>query len=794
MRSFGRSLFVFLMVVVGLVVGNVSSAQETGAISGTVVLGDNGEPVHGTLVLIIELRRSTTVNHEGRFEFEGVPVGDYEILAQREHLTAERQQVSVAAGTTAEVDFYLELSPIHESVTVTAGPSGEVATLEAFNTVTSLDWVELMKNPSISVGAILEEDPGVAKRSFGPGSERPIIRGFDGDRVLVMQDGIRTGDLSSQSADHGVTLDPSGLRRLELVKGPVTLLYGSNAIGGVVNAVTPHEAFIRTQLEGFLGQVSVDGGTTNDQAGANGQFQFGQGNWAVWGGASGRRTDDYDTPEGPVVNSASRLSNGRAGVGYYTEKAYFSAGYQRENGRFGIPFAGEFHAHGHEEEEDHHEEEEDHHEEEELFVDVDTGRQSARFDAGLRNLDNRLFDAFRVVMNYIDYTHDEVETLAGVDTIATTFDNNVFVIRAEAEQRRTEELNGKFGVEATFRDYNAVGEEALAPATTQGAFAAFAYEELQLPGAARLQFGGRLEYNDYQPEERGELGHMDEGEEHEGEEDHEDEHTEEGDQHTDLEPPEARQRSFTGVSGSVGLHVDVTTNTVFVANLTRSYRAPALEELYNFGPHVGTLAFEVGNPDLEREASIGVDLSLRNHSRLLQGEFNVYYYDIDNFVFPAYTDELVDGLLLAPFLQGDSRFVGFDAKGVFSVHRNLFLDVSAGYVNAELTDTDEPLPRIPPFHGRIGFSVVYEGLNIEPEVVLASKQDKIFRDETLTEGYTVVNVVGSYTLARGHSAHIFAVRGYNLTNELYRNHTSFIKDLAPEIGRGVKVSYSFRFF
>ena len=181
----------------------MSSAQETGAISGTVVLGDNGEPVHGTLVLIIELRRSTTVNHEGRFEFEGVPVGDYEILAQREHLTAERQQVSVAAGTTAEVDFYLELSPIHESVTVTAGPSGEVATLEAFNTVTSLDWVELMKNPSISVGAILEEDPGVAKRSFGPGSERPIIRGFDGDRVLVMQDGIRTGDLSSQSADHG---------------------------------------------------------------------------------------------------------------------------------------------------------------------------------------------------------------------------------------------------------------------------------------------------------------------------------------------------------------------------------------------------------------------------------------------------------------------------------------------------------------------------------------------------------------------------------------------------------------
>jgi iron complex outermembrane receptor protein len=758
-KTFSRSVCAFVLVLVGLLIGNVSQAQETGTISGTVVLEGNGEPVHGTLVLIIELGRSTTTNDGGHFEFRAVPVGEYEILAQREHLTAERQRVSVTAEGTVEVSFTLELSPVHESVTVTASV-GETTALEAFNNVTAIDSVDLAKNIAGTVGEILESEPGIAKRSFGPGPSRPIIRGFDGDRVLIMQDGMRTADLSSQSGDHGVTIDPAGLDRIEVVKGPATLLYGSNAIGGVVNAVTPHESFPRTKPEGVQGRVTADGGTANDQGGVNGNVQFGQGNWALWGGGGGVRTGDYQSPEGTVSNSATRLSNGDGGVGYYGDKAYASVGYHIEDSRYGIPFAGDFEAPG-----------------EGIDIDISTTRKATRADVGVRNLDNGFAEAFRVAFNYVDYNHQEIEVIGDEEEIGTTFDNNTLSIRAEGEQHRTDRLAGKFGIEALFRDYRTVGAEALAPFTDQNAIAAFVYEELSLTPKARLQFGGRVENNDYQPGERPEPA--------------EDEAGEGGEE---LEPPEVKDRSFTGFSGSVGIHLDVASNTAFVANLTRSYRSPALEELYNFGPHLGNFAFEIGDPDLEREAAVGVDVSLRNKSRWVDGEISFYYYGIDNFVFPAFTDEIEDGLRVAPYLQGDSRFVGVDGKALFGIRRYLWLDLSAGYVDAQLTADDQPLPRIPPFHGRIGVDFTSRGFSVKPEVILAAKQDEIFVNETPTDGYTLLNVTGSYTLAQGHVAHVFSVQGYNLTNELYRNHTSFIKDLAPEMGRGVKASYSLRFF
>ena len=163
-------------------------------------------------------------------------------------------------------------------------------------------------------------------------------------------------------------------------------------------------------------------------------------------------------------------------------------------------------------------------------------------------------------------------------------------------------------------------------------------------------------------------------------------------------------------------------------------------------------------------------------------------------MFPALTGEMVEGLRVAEFLQGDSRFTGFDADGNFRVQESTWLNAGFGLVNAELTAPSLPLPRIPPFQGHVGADILFRGLTVSPEWIWADKQGRVFEDETTTDGYGVFNVGGSYVWPRAHAAHIFSIRGYNLTNELYRNHTSFIKELAPEIGRGVKVSYSLRFF
>ena len=741
-------------VVAALAVISVH-AQGTGSVQGTVTFSDGGAAVHGAVVLVVGAGLVALTAENGEFEIETVPVGTYEILAQRDHLTAARQTITVEAEHVTTVTFTLELSPVHEEVTVTATPGGGTTAFEAFNAITTLDSFELLTNVAGTLGDALENQPGVAKRSFGPGSSRPIIRGFDGDRVLIMEDGIGTGDLASQSGDHGVTIDPNGLERIEVVRGPATLLYGSNAVGGVVNAVTPHESYRDSMVEGTRGQLSADAGTANRQAGTNASLQHASGDLMMWAGGGARRSDDYETPEGTIENSETRLTTGRAGVGYFGERLFASGGFTLEDSRYGVPFAGELHD-----------------EEAEVFIDIDSQRRVGRFDVGMQNVGTNVLDAFRVVVNVIDWGHDEIEIADGTERVGTKFNNRTYVMRAEFDQRQTATLSGKYGVWTKFRNYVATGEEALAPPTDQTAFAAFGYEELAF-GPHRLQLGGRVERNAYTVDPRTESDHAENG---------------------GVDPPEVRDRDFTGMSASVGFQTDLGEDATFVTNVTRSYRAPALEELYNFGPHVGNLLFEIGNPDLERESTLGLDLSVRHQSTRLRGDFNVYVYDIDNFVFAAVTDEVIDGLSVAEYLQGDSRFIGFDAKGSVRVGEQVWVNLGLGLVDAKLTRTNEALPRIPPLRGQLSVDVSYRGFTITPEWIFASKQDRVFRDETETDGYSVLNMRASYVWPKQHMVHILSVAGYNLTNELYRNHTSFIKDLAPEIGRGVKFGYSLRFF
>ncbi len=749
--------FVIVIATVGMISAPALALQGTGTVQGAVTLTADGGAVHGALVLVVGPGLVALTDEVGAFAIADVPAGTYEVLAQREHLSAARQTVTVEPGQTATVNFALELSPVHEDVTVTATTGGRTTTFEAFNSTTTLDSFDAVTNPVGTLAEALEHQPGIAKRSFGAGAGRPIIRGFDGDRVLVMEDGIRTGDLSSQSGDHGVNTDPNGLDRIEVVRGPATLLYGSSAVGGVVNAITPNESFKDSLVAGTRGQVSVDGGSANEQAGTFATVQHARDRQMVWAGGGTRRTGDYDTPDGTIENSQTRLSTGRAGIGYSGDRVFASGGFTIEDGRYGIPFVDEFH------------------DDEEAMVDIDSQRRVGRFDAGMRNLDGRLVDSFQVVFNVIDWQHRELETDQSIESVGTVFDNRTYVVRADINQRQTGLLSGRFGLWTQFRDYAAFGEEALTPATEQASFAAFAYEEIDL-GRGQVQLGGRVERTAYTVGERAGNGQdvaQDPGA---------------------VEPPDVRDRGFTGGSASIGFRAEMAPGNAVVANLTRSHRAPALEELYTFGPHVGNLAFEVGNPNLDAESTVGLDVSLRHQSNRLRGDVNVYLYEIANFVFLDVQDEIVDGLRVANFLQGDGRFTGFDAKASVRLGTHVWANIGIGLVNAELTTTGESLPRIPPLRGQLSLDLPFRGFTLTPEWNFAARQDRVFRDETDTDGYSVLNVRASYVWPTRHIAHILSVSAYNLTNELYRNHTSFIKDLAPEIGRGVKVGYSLRFF
>ena len=732
-----RKAYLTGVLIWGLILGGlpaVGFGQATATLRGAITLEGDKTPLHNVIVTIVELKRSVETDEKGVFEFQQVPPGRYTVLAHLEGFPDDVRSVTVPAGGVAMLDFMLKLSGPKEQITVTATGS-EQSTFEAFQAVTTLDTNKIAEESHPSLGEVLDKEPGVAKRSFGPGSARPVIRGFDGDRVLVLQDGVRTGSLASQSGDHGEPIDVLSLERLEVVKGPATLLYGSNAIGGVVNAVTGHDF----AHEGVRGYFTAIGGTTSDHAGVSGGLEYGTGKWMLWGNASGQRTGDYNTPIGEIPNSKTRATSWLGGLGRYGDKSFFSFSYGYDNRRYGVPFAAMF------------EGEEEEGGEGEETIDLKMRRHDVRFTGGFRDLEG-FISSLRLSLNYSDYRHQELEG----DAVGTTFNNKQFIYRGVFDQRRTTRSSGSFGFSGFHRDYETVGAEALAPPVIQNSFAVYALEEINYDRVS-FELGGRVEHNGYDPDG-------------------------------------LRERSFTGFSGAAGLRIPLWEGGAFVANYTHSYRAPALEELYNFGPHVGNLTFEIGNPDLKREAADGVDFSLRHISTRVRADANFYYYRLKDFVFLAPTGNIEEGLTEAEYLQADSRYTGTELGLDVALHRNVWLNLGLDAVDAELKDTGTPIPRIPPLRARVGFNFSYKGLSVRPEAIMAKDQDQIFPTETRTGGYTVFNLIGSYTITRQHFAHLFSVNAFNLGDRLYHNHLSFIKDLAPEIGRGVRVSYTLRFF
>ena len=775
-----------------------ASAQGGGRLNGTVSMQETGTPIHGASVLVLELGRSAITDDDGTYAFAGVPPGTYHVVAHLDHLfTEDGKTVTVAAGEPSNLDFLLSLTADRFEITVTAAAKEETL-LEAFQDVESLDAYDLAESSGVSLGEALDHlvGTGIAKRSFGPGSARPIIRGFDGDRVLVMEDGIRTGTLSSQSGDHGEVVNVAQIERLEVVKGPATLLYSGNALGGTVNAIGRHHEHHRHPHQGLRGFLSGSGGSANALGGGSAGMEYGIGRVQVWGQGGGVRTGDYSAPGGGTVfNSRTELVNGGGGFGWYGDRFFLSVEAKADLGEYGVPFAHEFHGH-HEEDEDHgdedpDDEDDDHgHEEEIERIALQTRRDSYRVNWGLQGLRGP-FESFQMKLSYVDWEHDEIEHFEDGDSaIGTSFRNDRMVYRGEFEQNRTGPLSGRIGFWGLGRNYSAEGEEALSPPIDSTGFAVFGLEELDFE-RFKVQFGGRLETRRYRPaysEREAGHGHEEEGHEEEGHDEEEGEHG-----HED-EAPDAIDRAFSGASAAIGIHADAWRGGAFVANFAHSYRAPALEELYNFGPHAGNRAFEIGDPHLDAERGNGLDISLRHRQDRVRAELNFFYYGFDNFIFPFATGEEADGLLEIAYTQRNARFAGTEANLDVGLRRGLWLNLGMDYVDAKDTNSGTHLPRIPPLRGKVGIDLRKGGFRIAPALILASSQTRTFTEETPTAGYALMDLKASYTYAQQHLAHQFSVNVFNLGDRLYRNHSSFIKDLAPEIGRGVRFTYMVRFF
>ncbi len=730
-------------------------AQAGSQFSGRLLNSFTGEPLAGAMVQLDELRVQTTSGADGMFTFENVPPGTYHLSVRSSGYSSRRTEVTVAATPAAAVDIRVD-PELHFEEVVSVSADGR-SQFEAYQPTSVLAGQELTKQLEMSLGATLENQPGVSSRSFGPAPSRPVIRGLDGDRVQILQDGQRIGDLSSQSGDHGVSVNPAAARRIEVVRGPATLLYGANAIGGLVNVIT--EDIPTRPVQVASGNVTLDLGSAATEAAGAGDLLAGNGTFALHVGGGGRRSGDVNTPDGEIDNSQSRSGFGNVGVSWTRESGYFGGSYGYDDTKYGIPVV------------------------EGGILQLTPRRHSFSLRGGAQGLSG-VFDTFRATLAIRRYQHDELEG----EEVGTAFKNDTTELELMGSHRQFGRMKGSVGAWVLDRAFDAQGAEALSPPVDQGGFAAFVYEELTWPHVT-VQFGGRADRAMFEP-----IG----------------------------EP----RREFTNgsVSGGVLLRPAAADDRLtLAASLARAARNPALEELFFYGLHHGNFAIELGNPELESEHALGVDLSLRWRSGRASGELTYFRNDVSNFIFRQQISEeefaareeefaarfpgreLVghdeeegggteeEEVAIVDFLGADAVLQGIEAHADLQLTPTVFAEFGADFVRGSLSDSGDPLPRMPPFRLRAGLRYQRNAFQLGGEVVGTGQQDRVSGAETPTDGFALLKLFASYSFASGRALSTITARVDNLNDTLYRNHLSLIKDVVPEMGRNFKVLYNLKF-
>jgi iron complex outermembrane receptor protein len=461
-----RVSWVAVLLLIPLLI-QPAEARQTGAVSGTITNSLSGDPVPNAIVILESptFTRQVRTGPDGKFTVPDAPAGAYHLIVRADAYLPSRTEITVqAAGQTSDIRLNPEL---HFSEVTSVSPEGS-SQFESFQATNVLGGAELTKELQGTIGATLENQPGVALRSFGPGPARPVVRGLDGDRVLVVEDGLRMGDLSSQSGDHGVNVNPASASRIEVVRGPATLLYGANAIGGLVNVITKviPDAPVTTPT----GSFTLDAGSGASEGGAAGAVTVGNGRVAAHFSGSGRRTGDFRSPDGDVPNSFSRAGYAEVGLAYTATNGYFGGSYAYNRTHYGVPFV------------------------EEGETNLDPRRQVFTLRGEKRNMTG-FFDGFRGSFGVRRYRHNEKDG----EEVATAFENNTAELELLAHHKTIGRMKGSIGGSVLTRAFSAEGEEALSQPVDQRGFSAYLYEEVAASPHVQIQFGGRVEHASFDP-------------------------------------------------------------------------------------------------------------------------------------------------------------------------------------------------------------------------------------------------------------------------------------------------------
>lgn len=794
-------------------------------ITGT-ILDSQSQPIPGAVVEIINTQYSAVADADGKFSLSNLPEGPVELHITAPNFIHQSIDLTVLAD---EQSFDVALQPSSlEVIDVYATPF-HASVIESSLPVTVLAGDALRLAQTSTLGETLNSQVGVHSTYFGGVASSPIIRGLDGPRVLVTQNGLDASDASRVGADHVVAAETATAQQIEVLRGPATLFYGSGAIGGVVNVVDQRIPTTAERQGRFLASTStVNSGKHLSGAG---QFAINE-NVVLYADGVWRDADEYEADK-VIEETQSDTTAFTLGASYLLENGFVGLSYERTDRQNGLPG----HAHGHEEDDEHvedHDEGHDEHDEEahDVYSDLQQDRVQLLSDV---YFENQLFSKVSTKLAYTDYTHAEIEE----GEVGTRFNNETLEAKMTFLHQPINGWKGGLSVHAKHTDFAAVGEEAFTPASKTEMFGLALMEEKHI-GDVLVQFGARVESVsitadgvEYDPEIFT-AGHVDESHEDVlvAEEQHDHDHSD----HVVIYNIE---RHFTPVSVSLGAVWEFTDGYNLGLSASRSQRAASAAELLANGLHIGTGNYEIGamyelhehdgETELalienfsELETSNNLDLTLRKFSGDIGFVFNLFYNKVDNYYYEndlGFTidaghdhsvedehemgldddhDELVDehddthgdedhvleeeGSPVFLFMPQDVELYGFEAQVKYQVNANLHVQAQADYIRGKLQDGGD-LARIPP--KRLSTRISYSGDTWDTALSVKHtfKQDKITSFETATDAFTMVDVSANWYLSQGNLDYTVYGKVENLTDELAYVHQSFLKEITPLPGR-----------